>query len=74
MAPPAFVAVGARDAIAPPAVMERRAAALRRAGSDVELHRYPGVGHGFGLGGGTRAEGWIGDAVRFWTKHLDARP
>ena len=51
--------------------MERRVAALRRAGTDVVYHRYPGVGHGFGLGAGTSAEGWIADALRFWVKHID---
>jgi acetyl esterase/lipase len=69
--PPTFVAVGETDRIAPPAVMERRVAALRRAGTDVAYHRYPGVGHGFGLGVGTSAEGWIADAVRFWAKHIN---
>ena len=69
--PPTFVAVGEGDGIAPPAVMERRVARLRRAGTDVEYHRYPGVGHGFGLGVGTSAEGWVDDAVRFWRRHLD---
>jgi acetyl esterase/lipase len=69
--PPTFVAVGERDGIAPPATMERRVAALRRMGTDVEYHRYPGVGHGFGLGTGTSAQGWIADAVRFWTAHVD---
>ena len=69
--PPTFVAVGEHDGIAPPAVMERRVAALRRAGTDVEYHRYPGVGHGFGLGTGTSADGWVDDAVRFWARHLD---
>jgi len=64
--PPTFVAVGDADGIAPPSIMERRVAALRRAGTRVEYHKYPGVGHGFGLGVGTNAEGWIADAVRFW--------
>jgi acetyl esterase/lipase len=68
--PPTFVAVGDADGIAPPAVMERRVAALRRAGTDVEYHKYPGVGHGFGLGVGTSAEGWIADAVHFWAKRV----
>ena len=68
--PPTFVAVGERDAIAPPAVMERRVAALRKAGTDVAFHRYSGVGHGFGLGTGTSAEGWLADAVRFWIKYV----
>ena len=69
--PPTFVAVGGADGIAPPAVMERRVVALRRAGTEVEYHNYRGVGHGFGLGVGTRAEGWIADAVRFWAKHIE---
>jgi len=66
--PPTFVAVGERDGIATPAAMERRVAALRRLGTHVEYHRYPGVGHGFGLGIGTSAEGWIDEAVRFWER------
>lgn len=65
--PPTFVAVGDADAIAPAATMERRVAALRRQGTAVEYRKYRGVGHGFGLGSGTSAEGWIGDALRFWT-------
>ena len=69
--PPTFAAVGETDGIALPAVMERRVAALRRAGTDVEYHKYRRVGHGFGLGIGTSAEGWIAEAVRFWERHID---
>jgi acetyl esterase/lipase len=69
--PPTFVAVGDTDGIAPPEVMERRVEALRRSGTEVAYHRYAGVGHGFGLGTGTSAEGWIADAIRFWVKHID---
>ena len=65
--PPTFVAVGDADGIAPPETMERRVAALRKQGTVVEYQKYRGVGHGFGLGIGTSAEGWIADAVRFWT-------
>jgi acetyl esterase/lipase len=68
--PPTFVAVGDADSIAPPAIMERRVAALRKRGTEVEYRKYRGVGHGFGLGTGTTAEGWIGDALQFWTKHI----
>ncbi len=68
--PPTFVAVGDADGIAPPSIMERRVAALRKAGTQVEYHKYPGVGHGFGLGVGTSAEGWIADAVRFWAEQI----
>lgn len=66
--PPTFVVVGAQDGIAPPATMQRRAAALRRQGTRVEFREYEGVGHGFGLGTGTSAEGWVAEAVRFWAQ------
>jgi acetyl esterase/lipase len=46
--------------------MERRIMALRHAGTVVEYHKYKNLGHGFGLGTGTSAEGWIDDAIRFW--------
>jgi acetyl esterase/lipase len=64
--PPTFVVVGEEDGIAPPAVMERRVEALRRSGTRVEFHTFKGLGHGFGLGRGTSAEGWIFEAIRFW--------
>jgi acetyl esterase/lipase len=64
--PPTFVVVGEQDTIAPPSVIERRIAALRRAGTTVEYRKYSGVGHGFGLGTGTSAQGWIAEATRFW--------
>ena len=66
--PPTFVVVGEGDGIAPPAVMERRAEALRKSGAEVEFHKYTGLGHGFGLGIGTSAEGWVFDAIRFWRR------
>jgi acetyl esterase/lipase len=68
--PPTFVVVGEQDGIAPPAVMKRRVEALRKAGTPVEYREYEGLGHGFGLGTGTSAEGWVFDAVRFWEASL----
>ena len=64
--PPTFVVVGEEDGIAPPAVMERRVEALRKSGTRVEFHKFKGLGHGFGLGTGTSAEGWVLEAIRFW--------
>ena len=64
--PPTFVVVGEDDGIAPPSTMERRVRALRNRGTRVEFRPFPHVGHGFGLGIGTSAEGWISDAIRFW--------
>jgi acetyl esterase/lipase len=71
--PPTFVVVGEQDGIAPPSSMERRIAALRSAGVEVEYHKYGNLGHGFGPGTGTSAEGWIADAVRFWEKFITQR-
>jgi acetyl esterase/lipase len=70
--PATFVVVGEQDAIAPASVMQRRVDALRRGGTDVEFHQYPNLGHGFGPGTGTSAEGWLDLAVRFWQRHIRA--
>lgn len=66
--PPTFVVVGEQDGIAQPSSMEKRVAALRSLGIEVEYHKYKNLGHGFGPGTGTSAEGWIAEAVRFWEK------
>jgi acetyl esterase/lipase len=66
--PPTFSVVGELDRIASPATMERRVDALRNAGVIVEHRKYPALGHGFGLGTGTSAEGWIDEALRFWER------
>jgi acetyl esterase/lipase len=71
--PSTFVVVGENDGIAPPSVMERRVAALRRIGAEVEFHRFRGLGHGFGPGTGTSAQGWLDRAIRFWERSIPAR-
>ena len=68
--PPTFVVVGEQDAIAPPSLMARRVDRLRAQGIMVEFHRFANVGHGFGLGTGTSAEGWVRAAVRFWERSM----
>lgn len=67
---PAFVTVAANDGIANITTVERRVANLRKAGVEVEYRRYETAGHGFGLGTGTDAEGWLDLAVLFWKKHI----
>lgn len=69
--PPTFAVVGSNDGIASPATMEQRIKNLKNAGIDAEYHLYKGLGHGFGLGIGTVAEGWIDDAIAFWEKHIN---
>lgn len=67
---PVYTCVGTRDGIAYWKTMERRLGALKALGIPTEFYAYPGLGHGFGLGTGTAAEGWLEDAVAFWEKQL----
>ena len=67
---PAFITVAANDGIANVNTVERRVENLRNAGVEVEYRRYQSAGHGFGLGTGTDAEGWLDLAVRFWQRHI----
>ena len=69
--PPTYACVGENDGIASWRAMERRIEALRACGIETEFHRYTGLSHGFGLGTGTIAEGWINDAAAFWQKQID---
>lgn len=68
--PPTYVCVGDSDGIASWRTMQRRLEAMSALGIDTEFHVYEGLGHGFGLGTGTAAEGWINDAVTFWESHM----
>ena len=69
--PPTYVCVGKNDGIAYWKTMERRINRLKHCGIPTEFHVYPNLGHGFGLGVGTLAEGWINDAIAFWQQQID---
>jgi acetyl esterase/lipase len=69
--PPTFITVSANDPIANVSVVDQRVKNLQNAGVEVEYRRYRTAGHGFGIGKGTDAEGWLDDAVQFWEKHSD---
>ena len=53
--------------------VERRALwkIFQTLGIDAEFHLFPNLRHGFGLGVGTSAQGWMDGAVAFWEKHMD---
>jgi hypothetical protein len=70
--PPTFVVVGERDANCSSVRHGTTARGARRAGAEVEFHRYHDVGHGFGPGIGTTAEGWLDLAIEFWEKVMHA--
>ena len=64
--PPTYACCGTSDGIASWQGMKSRLDAMTSAGIPTEFHSYQGLPHGFGLGTGTVAEGWIEDAIRFW--------
>ncbi len=68
--PPTYVCVGENDGIASWRTMQQRLEILASLGIDTEFHKYPGLAHGFGIGIGTAAEGWVDDAVAFWEKQM----
>lgn len=63
---PTYACVGINDGIANWRTMQARLQTLSNLGIPTEFHSYEGLGHGFGLGTGTAAEGWLEDAVEFW--------
>ena len=69
--PPTFACVGTADGIASWQTMQARTHAIAATGTPSELHTYEGLPHGFGLGIGTAAEGWIKDAAAFWQAQID---
>lgn len=68
--PPTYVCVGSNDGIASWRTMQNRLQHLEALGIPTEFHVYDGLGHGFGLGHGTIAEGWINDALKFWQVNM----
>lgn len=68
--PPTYACVGDSDGIASWRLMQRRLELLSELGTPTEFHVYPGLGHGFGLGTGTVAEGWLNDAAAFWENQM----
>ena len=68
--PPTYNCVGTADGIANYRIMQRRIEAILRQGTPAEIDIYPGLAHGFGLGEGTVAEGWLDHAVTFWQENI----
>lgn len=68
--PPTYSAVGTADWIADWRTMQRRIERIQACGTDAQIEVFDGLGHGFGLGTGTVAEGWLDRAVQFWERQL----
>ena len=69
---PTYVCVGANDGIASWRTMQYRLQQLAEMGIPTEFHVYDGLSHGFGIGIGTAAEGWVNDAIKFWKDNMKA--
>lgn len=63
--PPTYAVIGDRDGIALSIVVKNRIKKLRAFGIDADISVFRNVGHGFGLGVGTSADGWIDGAAQF---------
>lgn len=50
--------------------MENRIKRIKQNGTDAEIEIFDGLPHGFGLGEGTKAEGWINNAIKFWERNM----
>ena len=72
--PPTYCCVGTGDGIASYRVMEERVRQIRANGTDAEIEIFRGLPHGFGVGDGPAAEGWIDRAIAFWERQLTGSP
>lgn len=68
--PPAYACVGENDGIADWRIMQNRLKQMSALGIDTEFESFLGLSHGFGLGTGTVAEGWMKNAIAFWEKQM----
>lgn len=68
--PPTYACVGTSDGIASWRTMQNRINEIKANGTNAEIDVFDGLPHGFGLGIGTVAEGWINHAVQFWRQNM----
>ena len=68
--PPTYAVCGDHDGIASWRGMEQRLKQMSKAGIPTKFRLAKGLGHGFGLGIGTSAEGWLDEALAFWMEQL----
>lgn len=68
--PPTYNCVGTSDGIASYRTMQERINKIKQNGTDAEIEIFDGLPHGFGLGEGTKAEGWINNAIKFWERNM----
>ena len=70
MEPSTYACVGTSDGIASYRSMENYISQIEQNGTNAKIEVFRGLSHGFGLGEGTVAEGWIDHAVSFWEDNM----
>ena len=70
--PPTYACVGTSDGIASYRSMENYISQIQQNGPNTKIEVFKGLSHGFGLGEGTVAEGWIDCAISFWEDNMNA--
>ena len=68
--PAAYFIIGGRDHLVRQRDVTDRYEEMKSAGIPAVCRVFPTAPHGFGLGTGTEAEGWIDDAVAFWEQNM----
>lgn len=68
--PPTYNCVGTNDGIASYTTMQQRINRIKANGTDTMIEIFDGLPHGFGLGEGTIAYGWLDNAVDFWERNM----
>lgn len=68
--PAAYFIVGTEDWIVSWQEVKERAEEMKAVGIPVECHILKHTQHGFGIGTGTPAEGWVEQAISFWKKNM----
>ena len=66
-----FILMGTSDGIASYQTMSTRINRIKANGTNAEIEIFKGLSHGFGLGEGTAAEGWLDHAVEFWENNME---
>ena len=72
MEPPTYACVGTSDGIASYRSVENYISQIQQNGPNTKIEVFKGLSHGFGLGEGTVAEGWIDRAISFWEDNMNA--
>ena len=67
---PAPIIIGKNDALVSWRDVKERVDNMKKGGCTVEAHIIDNLKHGFGVGKGTPAEGWIETAIKFWEKNM----